>query len=1174
MTDGAKAYRFLKIMNRILLLLIVIFLTIQLRGQGDYNPYVSTASINPEPLMPVGSNGTGILSFVMGNTGSDPLEVFPANTIILIITLSNGVPDNNNAVNAIGGSYANLFSWTYNSGVFIGTQTETVPGEGSGSITIDYRVTVNSTSNNPDNGFRVSLVPALYQVLNNISDDDSAERYTYTAVLRDFGDAPASYGSADHVIDFENYIGSLVDAESSNQPSASANADDSNGEDDEDGVTFPVLIRGTTVNIPVRVTGNAHLNAWVDWNGDGDFMENDEWVERNISAGNETVNLSISIPANAVITEPSFMRIRFGPRTFFNNSEFDGSDTFGEVEDYQITILCAPPSAPVIGTVTQPTCTVPTGGVILNGLPSPGSWTLIRQPNDVTIIGTGTSVAVNGLQPGSYSFTVRSADGCTSTTSGNVVINDQPPSPSAPVVGTVTHPTCVLATGSVALSGLPSGSWTINPGSRTGSSTSTVISGLATGEYNFTVTNSAGCTSPASSDIVINNRPPSPSSPVHTLNCTLGSDNSTLTVTSPLGTGMEYRLDNGAFQSSTTFVAVQDGSHTITARNSDGCSTTGSSFNIIIPSAPGIGNITHPTCQTATGSVVLNTLPSAGTWTITRNPGNIINTGSGTSTTISGLSPGTYTFSVATALGCTSVTSGNVVINTPPEAFPAPVPGTVTHPTCNLSTGSVVLSGLPAGTWTLIRNPGGVTFNGTGATRTVSAIPTGTYNFTVINSSGCSSLISADVIINEQPVTPTAPSVGTRTQPTCTIPTGAVVLNGLPEAGAWTLTRLPGTIQTTGTGVSSSISDLIPGIYNFTVTNSAGCVSIASSNVIITAQPPTPTAPVIVNVTQPTCVTPSGTVQMSGLPSSGTWTITRLPDMVTRTGTGQTASVPSLMVGTYNFTVTNSFGCLSPVSANAVVQPNPLAPVLTITNPDPVCQPATVNLTLPSVTAGSTSGLIYSYWRNPGGTLPYNSPATASTGTYYIKVTDVNLCTEIKPVSVVVLENPTANAGPDQTLEYQFNTDITAAEPRTGETGTWSIFEGSGTFINSSFPITSVNNLSVGRNVLLWTVTNNVCRASVDSVVVMVRDLIVPTLITPNNDGRNEFLIVGGVGSLGRAELVIFDRRGVRVYINDNYDNTWNGIDDNGDPLPDDTYFYVIDPGNGRTKTGFIVLRR
>jgi len=67
--------------------------------------------------------------------------------------------------------------------------------------------------------------------------------------------------------------------------------------------------------------------------------------------------------------------------------------------------------------------------------------------------------------------------------------------PSTPTVGIITQPTCSVPTGSVVLSGLPSGNWTINPGGITGSTTSTTVSGLAGGAYNFTVTNASGCIS-------------------------------------------------------------------------------------------------------------------------------------------------------------------------------------------------------------------------------------------------------------------------------------------------------------------------------------------------------------------------------------------------------------------------------------------------------------------------------------------------------------------------------------------------------------------------------------------------------------------------------------------------------------------------------------------------------
>lgn len=83
-----------------------------------------------------------------------------------------------------------------------------------------------------------------------------------------------------------------------------------------------------------------------------------------------------------------------------------------------------------------------------------------------------------------------------------------------------------------------------------------------------------------------------------------------------------------------------------------------------LPATPGIGTITQPTCSVSTASVVVNNLPSSGTWTLTRSgTSGATTTGSGTSTTISGLSPGTYAFTVSDGV-CTSAISTNVVIST------------------------------------------------------------------------------------------------------------------------------------------------------------------------------------------------------------------------------------------------------------------------------------------------------------------------------------------------------------------------------------------------------------------------------------------------------------------------------------------------------------------------------
>ena len=233
------------------------------------------------------------------------------------------------------------------------------------------------------------------------------------------------------------------------------------------------------------------------------------------------------------------------------------------------------------------------------------------------------------------------------------------------------------------------------------------------------------------------------------------------------------------------------------------------------------------------------------------NPGE--RTGTGTSTTISELGPGTYTFRVTNDDGCTSAESASAVINPQPSTPSAPLIGTIIHPSCLQSIGSVALSGLPAtGTWTLTCLPINVVVTGTGTNYTETTIPAGTYTYTVANSSGCVSPASASFVIREQPPTPTAPSPGTVSPPTCKLATGSAAFNGLPATGTWTLTRYPGTFITRGTGTSSTVSDIAAGTYNFTVTNQYGCISLPSSNVVIPAQPPTPSAPVIVAITQPT----------------------------------------------------------------------------------------------------------------------------------------------------------------------------------------------------------------------------------------------------------------------------------------------------------------------------------
>ena len=60
-----------------------------------------------------------------------------------------------------------------------------------------------------------------------------------------------------------------------------------------------------------------------------------------------------------------------------------------------------------------------------------------------------------------------------------------------------------------------------------------------------------------------------------------------------------------------------------------------------------------------------------------------------------------------------------------------------------------------------------------------------------------------------------------------------------------------------------------------------------------------------------------------------------------------------------------------------------------------------------------------------------------------------------------------------------------------------------------------------------------------------------PNVITPNEDGKNDYL---EIESIAEMHLKVFDRNGTIVYSDDNYQNNWNGSD-----VPAGVYYYAIE---------------
>lgn len=76
---------------------------------------------------------------------------------------------------------------------------------------------------------------------------------------------------------------------------------------------------------------------------------------------------------------------------------------------------------------------------------------------------------------------------------------------------------------------------------------------------------------------------------------------------------------------------------------------------------------------------------------------------------------------------------------------------------------------------------------------------------------------------------------------------------------------------------------------------------------------------------------------------------------------------------------------------------------------------------------------------------------------------------------------------------------------------------------------------------------------------------IIPDVITPNNDGFNDVLLITCIEAFPENHFTVFNRWGQIVYEAFNYDNNWSGTYniDKG-PLPDGTYIYIfVTPVNG-----------
>lgn len=283
----------------------------------------------------------------------------------------------------------------------------------------------------------------------------------------------------------------------------------------------------------------------------------------------------------------------------------------------------------------------------------------------------------------------------------------------------------------------------------------------------------------------------------------------------------------------------------------------------------------------------------------------------------------------------------------------------------------------------------------------------------------------------------------------------------------------------------------------------------------------------------------------------------------------QSPSRQYLNPGVYKatLTVTSNKNCKSSVSKNTTIHENPIANF----NVASVCfkqQVFPVNL--------SQSGSNTTYeWSMGDGSMysvfaPSHTYPAPGLFTVNLKLTDSFGCVDSLKRNVNIYELPPVNAGKDTSIVLGFPIKLNASG---GVVYEWFPADGlSSVFIPD--PVASPKSSTTYQ----LTVQDQYGCVNRDSINILVEDryiIIVPNVLTPDGNGKNDTWYIQNIENYPEAEVTVFSRWGSIVYQTRGYENNWNGTNSKRDILPDGAYYYVIKiPGTNTVYKGTVTILR
>ncbi|HBC78163.1 MAG TPA: hypothetical protein DCZ51_06010 [Bacteroidales bacterium] len=721
------------------------------------------------------------------------------------------------------------------------------------------------------------------------------------------------------------------------------------------------------------------------------------------------------------------------------------------------------------------------------------------------------------IPAGNYSVVITDANGCNTTVIASVT------QPASALTGTasVVNVLCFGGTtGSVNLTvtgGTSPNSFAWNNGALTED-----ILNVPAGLYSVVITDANNCTATLAVNVGEPTAAVSGSVTSQTAVSCFGGNDGTVSVSGSGGvTPYEYQLGSGTFQPSGAFGSLLAGIYSITVRDANLC-TYILPVTILQPSLALAGNIAVTNINCFGGNsgacdltVTGGTTPYTFLW----------NNGASTED-INNLSAGNYSVTITDSHGCTFV--ANTVVNQPGVALNGSITSQTDVTVYGGNDGSLTVAG-SGGTLPYEYSLDGGSYQLSG---TFSSLAAGTYTITVRDAALCTFNLSVTIT---QPWIPLTAHILSQNNVSCQGGNnGAVVLEGWGGTLPYLYSIDGGAFQASGT-----FGSLAAGVYIFTVRDAA--MDLFSLPVTVTEAP---SLDVAVSGEDVRCFggnTGSVTALVTGGTGPYSYSWNSVPIQTTPTATGLTAA-------TYTVTVTDANGC---TAINNVTISQPASDiVVSISQENILCSGGTTG----SATATVTGGLEpYTFSWN---TIPVQTKETATdlaAGTYTVTITDSYGCIKTKIVNITepqplsIQSSVTPASCPD-------SKDGSIVLTITGSTAPFNVIWSDG------FSGQNRTGVEPGTYNAVITDKNNCSEAIAVNVAFnhSFGCLIIPQVITPNNDGFNDEWRIRNIDLYPDAEVRIFTRWGKMIFSAKNLsDNPWNGTI-GGKPAPTDSYHYIL----------------